>query len=113
MQPCDVHLRAFHFYKQKGEAERSAWRRDAHFTALLMNATGRLKRKVRASDLYRFRGGDGAGMGASKGKGPVTAEERRRQALESFRLAKSKFWTKISDKSLADFAASVEGQTQK
>jgi len=113
MQPCDVHLRAFHFYKQKEGAERSAWRRDAHFTALLMNATGRLKRKVRASDLYRFKGGDGMGAGTGKSKAPVTAEERRRQALESFRLAKSKFWTKISDKSLADFEASVEGQKQK
>jgi len=109
MQPCDVHLRAFHFFRQKEEAEKSVWRRDAHFTALVMNATGRLKRKVRASDLYRFRENKGGG---GQDKAPVTAEERRRQALESFRYAKSKFWTKISDKSLAEFEASVEGQKQ-
>jgi hypothetical protein len=105
MQPSEVNLRAFHFYKQKEEAEKSAWRRDAHFTAQIMNASGNMKRKVKGSDLFRFN--ESGKAAAKKGGATVTGEDRRRQALESFRYAKSKFWGLISDKSLADLESSI------
>jgi hypothetical protein len=106
MTPGEVNLRAFHFYKQRDEAERSAWKRDAYFTALLLNVSGKsLKRNIKGDDLVRFKN-NGGNVGAAD-KPQVTGAERRRQMLETLRFQKKKFWGEISDKALADFEASV------
>jgi len=110
MTPGEVNLRAYYFYKNKEEEERAIWQREAHFTAQIMNASGRMKRKAKGSDLYRV-GKDGGAAGV-KGKSPITAEERRRQALETFKFHKSKAWGMISDKSLAALTADIETQNQ-
>jgi hypothetical protein len=107
MTPGEVNLRAFCFYREQARAEKSAWRRDAHFTALLLNASGKtMKRTVKARDLARFAYEDSPSDG--KGDKPkVTGEERRRQMLETLKFQKTKFWGVIPDKALADFEASV------
>ncbi len=103
MTPGEVNLRAFHYYRQRERTEESAWRREAHFTAALMNMFGKVsKRKIKGTDLYRPRKAV-----PEKNKKQITAEERRQQALEGFRLAKSKFWAKIKDESLAAIESSI------
>lgn len=95
LTPAEFYTTASGFYAQEAEREKSAYRRDAHFTACLMNATGNYKRTVRAEDLVGFKDDD-------KGERPLDPDKRRREFLETARHHKSKFWTVINGDSLDD-----------
>lgn len=79
--------------------EKEEWRRFAFLAAEVVNISGKSLRRgkvVKADDFLRF---------DDKAKKGLTSEEleaRKRQAMETARLHKSKFWTKISDKSVQD-----------
>jgi hypothetical protein len=77
--------------------EKEMWRRFAFLAAEVVNISGKsVRRPVRAKDLVRFDEDDKAKRGST----PEEIEARKRQAMETARMHKSKFWTKLSDKSV-------------
>lgn len=74
--------------------EKERWRRTAFVAAAVMNSAGKTYRKmVKPDDLLNF--------GETK---RMTAEERdrrKREATETLRIHKAKFWTKFKDASVA------------
>lgn len=75
--------------------ERESWRRAAFLAAQTINVAGKVsKRTVKPEDLVRF----------DDGRAKMTPDERdqrRREAEETLRLHKSKFWTKFKDENVA------------
>lgn len=98
MTPADLWTMANETARIERERDKSEWRRTAWLAAQIINISGKAMpkgRTVRAEDLIKFRDDDIAA-------GKVDMEKRRREAEESFRLAKRKFWTKIKGDKLDD-----------
>jgi hypothetical protein len=77
--------------------EKEMWRRFAFLAAEIVNISGKsVRRPVRAKDLVRFDDDDKE----KKGLTPQELETRKRQAMETAKYHKSKFWTKIKDSSV-------------
>lgn len=78
--------------------EKESWRRTAWLAAQLINISGKTLpkgRTVRVSDLIRFEDEGKRGR-------EIDMERRRREAEETFRQHKQKFWTKIKGASVED-----------
>jgi len=77
--------------------EKEMWRRFAFLAAETMNISGKsVRRPVRAKDLIRFEDDDKVKPGPT----PADIEHRKRQAMETAKLHKSKFWEKLKDESV-------------
>ena len=77
--------------------EKEMWRRFAFLAAETVNISGKsVRRPVRAKDLVRFEDDDKA----KRGPTPADIEQRKQQAMETAKLHKSKFWTKLKDTSV-------------
>jgi hypothetical protein len=81
--------------------EKELWRRFAFLAAEIVNISGKSLprgRHVKARDFIRLDDDDKA----KKGPSLAELEIRKRQAMETAKLHKSKFWTKIKDESVRD-----------
>jgi hypothetical protein len=79
--------------------EKELWRRFAFLAAEVVNISGKSLprgKHVKAKDFIRFDDDDKE----RKGMTPKEIETRKRQAMETAKLHKSKFWTKIKDESV-------------
>ena len=79
--------------------EKELWRRFAFLAAEIVNISGKTLprgRHVKPKDLIRFDDDDKA----KKGPSPAELELRKHQAMETAKLHKSKFWTKLRDESV-------------
>jgi hypothetical protein len=77
--------------------EKEMWRRFAFLAAETVNISGKsVRRPVKAKDLVRFEDDNKAKQGPT----PAELEIRKRQAMETAKLHKSKFWAKLSDESV-------------
>jgi hypothetical protein len=84
-------------YERERAHEKEMWRRFAFLAAETVNISGKsVRRPVRAKDLVRFDDDDKEKGGLT----PAELEIRKRQAMETAKLHKSKFWTKIKDESV-------------
>jgi len=74
------------------------WRRFAFLAAEVVNISGKSLRKgkvMKAEDFLRFDDDE-----AREKWTPAKIEARRQRAMETARLHKAKFWTKIKDESV-------------
>jgi len=94
LTPADCNTMIAGFYEQEMEREKSAYRREAYFTALLMNATGNYKRHIRPEELVNF-------SEKTRAK-PMSEAERRQQVLETARFHKTKCWKLIKGRTIDD-----------
>jgi hypothetical protein len=77
------------------ERQKDGWRRTAYLCAAVMNSSGNYKRVIKPEQLMPF------DEGGSKRLTAEEREERKREAQETLRMHKAKFWTKFKDESVA------------
>ena len=71
------------------ERERFTWEQLATHACWIINHSGFVKRPVRPRQLVKF----------NKKPTEIDIEKRRKEAMESFKFAKQKFWTKLKGRS--------------
>lgn len=79
--------------------EKARWEKYAYLAVWVANSSGLRKRPVTLQQVMpRFRDTDVP---------PIDVEQRRREAMETFRLHKEKFWTLIGGSSLDDIQTDI------
>ena len=97
MTPGELWIMADAIGERERVREKEMWRRFAFLAAETVNISGKsVRRPVRAKDLVRFDDDDKE----KKGLTPADIEQRKRQAMETAKLHKAKFWTKLMDTSV-------------
>lgn len=82
--------------------EREAWRRTAFLAAEIINISGKtVKGHVKPDQLVKFED--------EKPPAPVDIEKRKREAAETLKRHKAKFWTKFKDESVAKLTGDDNG----
>ena len=83
--------------EREREREKEMWRRFAFLAAEVVNISGKsVRRPIKAKDLVRFEGEEKPGAAMTKEQ----IEQRKREAMETAKLHKSKFWEKLKDESV-------------
>ena len=94
MTPAEVYDVVGRFFSHEKEKEKEMWRRFAFLAAAIINISGKsIKRDVKAEDLVKFADEQAEQI-------EVDWEKRKKEAIETLRLHKAKFWTKFKDESV-------------
>lgn len=81
------------YAKREQEKEKLEWKRLAWLATEIINISGKsVKHPIRPSQLIKFKD--------EERRSRISIKKRRKQAMETLRLHKSKFWTKIKGRSL-------------
>jgi len=79
------------YYEREKEKDRQEWRRVAFLASWIINTAGKsYKRDISANELLGFKD-----EVRNKNVKPLSPEERKKQADESFMIHKKKAWTKL------------------
>jgi hypothetical protein len=98
LSPAEFHVIARERTKYETNKYKEEWRRVAWLAAEFINISGKMMRNnVDPKDLIKFKDEE-----ELEDKGPGYLDRRRKEAEESFRYHKSKFWGKLQGASLAD-----------
>lgn len=91
LKPVELAEIAEAYYDRKREEEKEKWRRAAFIASWIINTAGKTyRRDITANELLGFKD-----EVKNKNVKPLTPEERKKQADESFMIHKKKAWTKL------------------
>jgi len=91
LKPVELAEIAEAHFEREREKDKQEWRRAAFITSWIINTAGKTyQRDINANELINFKD-----EVKKKGIKPISQEERKKQADESFMLHKKKFWTRL------------------
>lgn len=94
------------YLRRELQRDRALWEKSAYVALWVANSAMGRKRPLQFKDVMPKFQGDYK---------PVDVEQRRREAMETFRLHKSKFWTVLGGSSLDDIeilGLEIEGNSK-